>query len=812
MESPKRTELGTDHLKDRPDSHPNYMSVSDLVRRRLDPSEEWKLALVQRHRVWDGLRMKRLLDSLIAGYPIGTLLVCKLRQESITLRETKDTRIAEASPAGSWQLLDGQQRINALACIFTKNGDLGPFLVNMFNERITEDVVTRTRDKRKATEYIFGPDEPGDGASEPPRRERYLDLSCWYDWAARSDDGRLSNILVELEKSDAIDLCLKILNEIDPAFKDAVESGMAARMIDRTRRLLSAWLERRIPVQHITLDTPSDVLQVFTRANLEGVRLDGEDVFFAAIKTIWPDAEENLDRVARSTSLISRPTALRLLARLASRGTSAHDLQPLRVDRLNGLKGDWIRSAMRQMAREGSEVLARVGILGRLLSSEGRLGYGLHGVSSGLLDHAFGWAAINPEASNEGYLREQIPAIEAYFVGATAFRYATVFRDAFAQLGLEQALEAGRNGEPFPVHLIAKACREKWYGLKNGRNIIERDDDEDGHLSLANRNKELFLSAMQAIPYRLPKREGGGYEGVAQEIEWDHIYPQALARKMRAEDGRSRSYHQDRKYVWGAGNLWALDKLLNNKARDLWPSDKFTLLESLPKESLPPRWPPAQNSFLSDTEKDLLFGAEELIRTGKIESGMESFRRFVRERGLRLYEEVFRLFPEARLFARGEDGEHVPYEGPKQEPLAKELGLTDLVSEAVTSDVTAVTWPSPRFEPVIAHSEERATAQELRMIIEAVQKLGLNVRPYTQSIMITPKKKRTRMLFTLRSSRKYGGSFVIYRENDAVHELLPLISKEQAAVLGPDGWGVLTRDEVPGFIAKLEQIFSGRVE
>lgn len=51
----------------------------ELVRRRTGGSADpWQLALVQRNVVWDEVRMARLLDSLLAGYPIGGLLVCRI--------------------------------------------------------------------------------------------------------------------------------------------------------------------------------------------------------------------------------------------------------------------------------------------------------------------------------------------------------------------------------------------------------------------------------------------------------------------------------------------------------------------------------------------------------------------------------------------------------------------------------------------------------------------------------------------------------------------------------------------------------------
>ena len=42
------------------------------MRRRTGHSPDpWQLALVQRSLVWDEVRIARLLDSLLAGYPIG---------------------------------------------------------------------------------------------------------------------------------------------------------------------------------------------------------------------------------------------------------------------------------------------------------------------------------------------------------------------------------------------------------------------------------------------------------------------------------------------------------------------------------------------------------------------------------------------------------------------------------------------------------------------------------------------------------------------------------------------------------------------
>ena len=100
-------------------------SVSEILRKRLDSADPWMLALVQREAVWDEFRIARLLDSLIWHYPVGTLVLCQSREAAHVLDAEK-----KATPAGkSWQILDGQQRTNALAELFLSNGGQSRFFL-----------------------------------------------------------------------------------------------------------------------------------------------------------------------------------------------------------------------------------------------------------------------------------------------------------------------------------------------------------------------------------------------------------------------------------------------------------------------------------------------------------------------------------------------------------------------------------------------------------------------------------------------------------------------------------------------------------
>ena len=344
--------------------------------------------------------MSHLLDSLLAGYPIGSLLVCRVRQGGHVIVESLDgARMRREADKATWQLLDGQQRVNALVALFTDRGRFGRFYLSMTRRRIPEDVVTRRRDTRRALDYIERRAEDAGGTEPIEVRDRYLELSVFRPGRPRwRSDGSPTSWPVSTptlrapSRSSTRSMTLSRTTSRRPSSKIAA---------DRLARLLRAWSDESIPVQHFTVDSPLDVLQVFSRINLAGVRLDGEDVFFAAVKTQWPDAEENLDRVAAASPLLNRMTALRILARLASRARSREDLLPLRVDRLNGPKGELLIETMEALAADDSPVMVRFGVLGRLLTTKSSIGNGLRLIDDKLLDHVFGWAACNVRAEDE---------------------------------------------------------------------------------------------------------------------------------------------------------------------------------------------------------------------------------------------------------------------------------------------------------------------------------------------------------------------------------------------------------------------------
>ena len=127
-----------------------------------------------------------------------------MREASRILRvdDAGDRHVVDAA-AEAWQLLDGQQRINALTSVFTDKGRYGTFYLHMTVERIQPGPMSLRSTKDRALAYIawreraVEPDQADaddesdtEAAAAPidpvPNRAHHLDLSRWFDWAEGS--------------------------------------------------------------------------------------------------------------------------------------------------------------------------------------------------------------------------------------------------------------------------------------------------------------------------------------------------------------------------------------------------------------------------------------------------------------------------------------------------------------------------------------------------------------------------------------------------------------------------------------------------
>lgn len=109
-----------------------------------------KLPMFQREFVWDKEQSAKLIDSILKGFPIGTFIFWKTREELRTYKDVGNHKLPE-TPKGDYvqYILDGQQRITSLYAIrkgirITKDGkkiDYKDIFIDLFASTEKEEAI-----------------------------------------------------------------------------------------------------------------------------------------------------------------------------------------------------------------------------------------------------------------------------------------------------------------------------------------------------------------------------------------------------------------------------------------------------------------------------------------------------------------------------------------------------------------------------------------------------------------------------------------------------------------------------------------------
>lgn len=621
-----------------------HATVREIINHRLGDSNRWNLALVQRDEVWDEVRMRQLVDSLLAGYPIGSILLSRLSADALDqAREiaigTDHQRIARDAGAGSWQILDGQQRINALLSVFTEHGRYGRFFLDVTARRPEPSPAQRQTNKARTMPHLR---HTGIDAPAFERRDRWIDLTRWHSWAESTIDFRQELI----EPTNVKEL----LASLDPEFTAELSETEAKIAANNLRSIADAWGRQRIPVMTAELGSALDVLEVFTRINLGGVQAAGDDVYFAGVKTYWRDAEQRMQAVLSSASFLkNRMAALRLTSRLASRGLGYGDILPLTVERLVGARGEVLLRALEELTEPESLFLSRSAAFSTWFTERSDLGFVLRMVTPEHWDEVYAWVAASQRSDIEWFEENRV-AIDTYLLGATLFRYRSVMRDTFRRLAFVEALEAGKNGRHFPLQLIVEAARgvTEFKGPR-GRQVLALSEGAD-RAELASHGGWALTALDQRIPYDWEAREtiDGEADG---KFDWDHIFPKAQAHRMWR--GTRNSHHPDRKLVNSTGNFWALKAFANRSLQDKVGEEKFQALEAWMSEDAAQTIWPRERWSLTPDEVEKFIQIDKLLdnEPAHIEEAMRIFRETTARRSLRLLDNALARFPQLRMFA-----------------------------------------------------------------------------------------------------------------------------------------------------------------
>ena len=259
------------------------ISVKDAMERINAQNNGWFLPAIQRPYVW-GSRYEsdkyiyKLFDSILNGYPIGTLIVWNTdlaipyREFMRNYSNDQTAQLAQACQwerPDKWLVYDGQQRLQTLySCLrYTMNG------------------------QTLAYDLCYDPSD---------------DDNCGFIFIDQNDVKNYPGYVMMPELFTK-DLKQKILYRKQLLNTLSLTDEEAVLCESRFDRLWSVFAEHDVkPLAYWSLDSSmseDQVNEIFQRLNIGGVPLSGADLLFAKIKASYPQFEDDMNDISESISV-----------------------------------------------------------------------------------------------------------------------------------------------------------------------------------------------------------------------------------------------------------------------------------------------------------------------------------------------------------------------------------------------------------------------------------------------------------------------------------------------------------------------------
>ena len=243
----------------------------------------------------------------------------------------------------------------------------------------------------------------------------------------------------------------------------------------------------------------------------------------------------------------------------------------------------------------------------------------------------------------------------------------------------------------------------------------------------------------------------------------------------------------------------------NRAAQDQLPAEKFDLIATWSAGGTRPIWP-RERWGLTQTEIEAFGAIGSKLAVGEdIDSAMDSFHNLVRDRALRMVDEVFLELPEAELFAADKG---VARAEPRPEPLiAGALGIEPL-EELETKRATSTPGTSDeRVERVLRLADEWGSGAALRDFVLRVVRLGLQVRGYQWTVTVTPPQTKALALIALSPKQQERGFTTTWVAPWAFAEHFPDVAAERFdAALGGIRGALLDGRQIEALGDRLEEL------
>lgn len=257
---------------------------------------ELRLPEIQRHYVWQGTRVRDLMDSLYRGYPSGSILMWETDEPV----PTRDFAIAQDTTAfaGRKLLLDGQQRLTSLTAVLngepvSVRGRKRPIDI-LFNLEhpdgpptevieVESDEVSPVTPDDELSDEIEESDEGETGLQEKLNRRTFVvsskNLLSRPQWVSVSEVFRTANDTDILKKAGITSLD-------DPRYQKYSDRLQRLRAIKQYSYVVHV-LERNMSYEEVT--------EIFVRVNSLGAKLRSSDLALAQMTSRWPNLLKELE-------------------------------------------------------------------------------------------------------------------------------------------------------------------------------------------------------------------------------------------------------------------------------------------------------------------------------------------------------------------------------------------------------------------------------------------------------------------------------------------------------------------------------------
>ena len=264
-------------------------------------NREIVLPAIQRDFVWDEIRITKLFDSIMRGYPIGIVLLWETYLD-IKYREFENEYLSESDFSFKDNVdnhrirlvLDGQQRLQSLFVAINGRFDNKEFYFDVLSGKVADNFrevfyIFRFLKKdevieiNRFTEINLNASGNDNGNSEQEEVSLYISVK---EILNSSPEDRLymkENIESQynLEKDDSLRLELNMNKLVHSITND----GNILKM---------STIDENKPKESRDRKSESDILEAFVRINRQGITLSRSDLIFSMLKLNWRESAEEL--------------------------------------------------------------------------------------------------------------------------------------------------------------------------------------------------------------------------------------------------------------------------------------------------------------------------------------------------------------------------------------------------------------------------------------------------------------------------------------------------------------------------------------